>query len=693
MSPTAEAFADRSATAAPIGPARYISHMTRTLILLLSALTLVAKAHAQDEDSVAAPVRELLQCRAGWHRSDTVHLTIRNAQHSTDAAGVTTATGDNSYHVVVNVLDSGANGYRLRWQRRQHDLGMYRSMMPAIVHSVMDSVEALEVVLVTDVNGTLLGIENHEEVTARWAAQAHRLMDAMVGTLPPDEQPAARERLGRWEQQSAQLNKQLLEGIQLCFMPYGMNVYNDTLYTWPYIMPNTLTGGSIPGTAVSELVHVDADSYRMDMAVLVDPERFREEVRKGMNRMNKMNGAGRRVGRRAMPPVELTTRYTFVLDAAHSWPRHFTGTFVSSVEGQRTERSVHITRGTGAAQEAPLTELELDALIADDPHDPRPYRNRGWLREQRDDHAGAIEDYTMALTMDSAHANTWMLRGYAHQQSNQRALALADLDRAVALAPQDPDNVERRARILIDLHRYPEAERDLRRALELDSTHRGSLLAYGFMLKETYHFEEALGMYDRVVAAYPDRASSYGQRASARFHFRDPVQDSLGLVDLRTALALDPDEDGTLTALGNRYLDTGRNDSAIFYFDRILTLDPNDAVAMHNRGYAKLQLGRYEDAIADMRESLDMDSTMTYAHNNIGWALHLAGRSAEGLASIDHAIARMPTNAFAFYNRGRVLAALGRTTEACEAWAHAEAIGFSKAYGDAVLKEMEARCR
>ena len=246
---------------------QYFPHVIRPTLLLIAALTLAIPGRAQeDEDSTTAPVRELLQCRAGWHRGDTVHLTVRNAQHTTTPEGATTNTNDHSYQVRVNVLDSGANGYRLRWQRLHHGLGLYRSMVPATVHSVLDSIEAMEVVLVTDANGTLLGVENYEEVTARWAAQAHRLLELTVGTLPPAEQPAARKRLERWEQQSAQLNKQLLEGIQLCFMPYGMQVYNDTLFTWPYSTPNSLTGGTIPGTAVSELVHVDADSYRIDMA-------------------------------------------------------------------------------------------------------------------------------------------------------------------------------------------------------------------------------------------------------------------------------------------------------------------------------------------------------------------------------------------------------------------------------------------
>lgn len=667
--------------------------MIRLLILLGTALLLATPGRAQeDEDSVAAPVRELLQCRAGWHRGDTVHLTVRNAQHTTTPEGATTNTSDHSYQVRVNVLDSGANGYRLRWQRLHHGLGLYRSMVPATVHSVLDSIEAMEVVLVTDANGTLLGVENYEEVTARWAAQAHRLLELTVAMLPPEDQPGARKRLERWEQQSAQLNKQLLEGIQLCFMPYGMQVYNDTLFTWPYTMPNTLTGGTIPGTAVSELVHVDADSYRIDMAVLVDPERFREEVRTGMNRMNKVNRTGRRVGRRAMPPVELTTQYSFVLDAAYSWPRHISGSFTSAVEGHRTVRSIHITRSSGPVEDAPLTEMELDALIAEAPHDPQPYRNRGWLREQRDDHAGAIEDHTMALTMDSTHARTWMLRGHALRKSNQLSAALLDLDRAVALDTTDADILEGRGRILTDLHRYPEAEVDLRAALRADSTHLGSLFALSYMLKELYRYEEALALLDQAVRTHPDVAGTYGHRAAAHFHFMQPLHDSLGLADLRTALALDPEDTGSLAALANRHLDQGALDSAIVCYDRILAIDPNDGMAMHNRGYTKLQLGRYADAIADMQESLDMDSSITFAHNNIGWALHLAGRSAEGLASIDRAIALMPTNAYAFYNRGRVLVALGRTAEACAAWDHAEAIGFSKAYGDAVRKELAQHC-
>jgi tetratricopeptide (TPR) repeat protein len=665
----------------------------RSTLLLIAALTLAMPGRAQeDADGVAAPVRELLQCRAGWHRNDTLHFTVRGAQHSVQN-GATTSTNDHSYQVDVVVLDSTANGYRLHWQRRNHELDFNRSMLPAALHSVMDSIEALQVLLVTDVNGTLLGVENYAEVTRRWNEQVHRVLELMVQEAPPEQQAGLRERLTRWEQQSGLLEEQLLESIRFFFMPYGMFVYNDTLYTAPYNVPNPMTGSNMPGRSVSELVHVDELTYRIDVQVLIDEERFREEVRKIVNRMNKLNRTGERVGRKEMPALGFTSAHSFVLDVRKSWPQHFTARYTSEVEGLRTERSIHITRSTAsAAEDAPLTELELDAQIAADPHDPRPYRNRGWLREQRDDHAGAIEDYTMALTMDSAHARTWMLRGFTYQQYNQHAQALQDLERAVALDPADADIHQRRARILMDLNRDAEAEAALLTSLSIDSVHSGALRAYNRLLVRAYRFDEALRIADRYVNAYPERAHGYGDRAAVRFDLRTPEQDSLAMLDLRKALAMDPTEPSTLTSLGNRHLGLEQYDSAMYYFDRLITLDPNDAVALHNRGFARMHLGQHEDAIADMRESLDMDSAITYAHNNIGWALHLAGRSAEGLASIDRAIAQMPTNAYAYYNRGRVLVALGRTAEACAAWDHAEAIGFSKAYGDAVRKERAQHC-
>jgi tetratricopeptide (TPR) repeat protein len=76
---------------------------------------------------------------------------------------------------------------------------------------------------------------------------------------------------------------------------------------------------------------------------------------------------------------------------------------------------------------------------------------RGSLRTEQDDPAGAIEDLTNLLLIDSEHFEAYLERGCAHAAMKNHPAAAADLERALALAPPD-------------WHRYSEAQARLAEA-------------------------------------------------------------------------------------------------------------------------------------------------------------------------------------------------------------------------------------
>lgn len=662
-------------------------------LLLLCALLLISfQAHAQDEedtenDKPGGP--EVMQCQAGWHVGDTMHYEVHRTRRDLEGA---TITKDNVVSFLLNIAveDSSEAGYRLSWQRELRMANVSKADLPLELTALLDSIEHFVIHLRTEPSGSLLEIEEREHVLDRWTALLGSFAELYIPYLDPEQKGNFRRVVDKMSENRDLMAKDMLEEIDMFFMPYGMYVVKGAPYTQPFALPNILTGASMPAVATIALAYDDVVNYEITVGVDVDREGFAKALRESMNELVKMGGKRKHFKRKDIPDMELHQQYSFVLDSDRSWLRR--ARYDQTLRTGTTGKDQTIAFSTAIPADEPMTELELDDRIAREPHDPSAYRQRGWLRAKRADQQGAIEDFTMAINIDPTDARTYLWRGTVYTEADQNDAAMRDLDHAIELDSTQADFYTQRGDLLLEMHRFADAEAALNKALQLSPDHLGARFSMAYLLKLLYRFEEALVQYDEAVRIAPERASTYGTRASVRFDMRTPEQDALAMIDLRKALDLDPKSIATLATLGNRFLDLQQNDSAIHYYDLILALDPNDRLCLHNRGYAHMQAGRHKEAIRDFEECLELDNDFAFAHNNMGWALHLDGRSDEALPHIERSIAMQPENAYAFFNKGRVLQALGRTGEACAAWEHANAIGFRKGFGDMVDQELAKHC-
>src|SRR5262249_45885908 len=85
---------------------------------------------------------------------------------------------------------------------------------------------------------------------------------------------------------------------------------------------------------------------------------------------------------------------------------------------------------------------------------------RGLAKAKRNDFAGAIEDYTLALSQNGQASVLHGRRGWAYLVSGAPKLALNDFDEAIRLDPSNGDSYSGRGSALAALGQYREAERD-----------------------------------------------------------------------------------------------------------------------------------------------------------------------------------------------------------------------------------------
>ena len=73
----------------------------------------------------------------------------------------------------------------------------------------------------------------------------------------------------------------------------------------------------------------------------------------------------------------------------------------------------------------------LDTYLSKKPRSYVGYYRRGWIKDHLNDREGAIEDYTMAITLNPDYAYTYMVRGRAYYLMNDMKLAKEDFEEAI----------------------------------------------------------------------------------------------------------------------------------------------------------------------------------------------------------------------------------------------------------------------
>ncbi|MGO9993422.1 MAG: tetratricopeptide repeat protein [Steroidobacteraceae bacterium] len=164
-----------------------------------------------------------------------------------------------------------------------------------------------------------------------------------------------------------------------------------------------------------------------------------------------------------------------------------------------------------------------------------------------------------ALAVDSSQANAHNSLARALLTNGDRAAALACLERAAALQPNDAD----------------------------------TWLLLGNVQQQTGRLDDAVTSYERAIMLRPGLPEAFNNLAAALRSLRR-TQRALECAD--RALLLRPAYAMALNNRGLVLLDQHRAAAAVDAFHQALALDPNFAQALHNLGTALMQLRRFADA-------------------------------------------------------------------------------------------------
>jgi eukaryotic-like serine/threonine-protein kinase len=177
--------------------------------------------------------------------------------------------------------------------------------------------------------------------------------------------------------------------------------------------------------------------------------------------------------------------------------------------------------------------------------------------------AAALKAIELDSTLASGHA--WLGEVEAFYDWDWKA-GEREIRKAIELNPSDPDAHLTYGYLLVVNRRFAEAERELKRAREIDPLSETIASVSLFPLYESRRYDEAAAAATQLIESSPDLPIPHQVLGQARLMKGDSVR---ALPEFRRALELEPSNPLLVGFLGNAYAATGNRAAALALLDTL----------------------------------------------------------------------------------------------------------------------------
>ena len=256
-----------------------------------------------------------------------------------------------------------------------------------------------------------------------------------------------------------------------------------------------------------------------------------------------------------------------------------------------------------------------------EPTDAEGFGRRGAARTSLRDYDGAIADLTRAMALAPDDARFPYRRAQAHLARHEPALARADLDLAVKLAPDDVDARIMRAGSHMGMHEPDVVAADLDAASKAAAPSADQRLVLASLYQHVDRFAAAIAQYDQWLAAHPQdsrKAAALNGRCWTRALWGQELDRALA--DCNAALKLRPGDPYSLDSRGLVQLRRGDNDRAVADYDAVLKQQPRNGWSLYGRGLARQRKGLKAEGDADIAAAVAIDKDLPARFKVLGVA-------------------------------------------------------------------------
>ena len=311
----------------------------------------------------------------------------------------------------------------------------------------------------------------------------------------------------------------------------------------------------------------------------------------------------------------------------------------------------------------------LDKALAEHPREPLLYFNRGAVLGEHKRYEEAALALRTGLDLDPSHTEARLTLAKVLVSAHRYDEALAEINRYSSMVGeflQGFDGYYVRGLALRRLDRLAEAERQLRRAVEIQPGHADALFNLGTVLTRRGANVEAAAFLRKAAGLQPDNADIRYRLAQV---LRDTGEKSGAEEELKIFRDLKARTQvesrvSVLMRQAELSIEAGDPAAAKELYQQVIRHDPENAEAHANLGVAYEQLGRGDLAVAMFRKALELHPEYADAHLNLGLKLAEDGVFQEALQSISEAVRLAPEHVAARQALAMVLTRLNRPTEA-----------------------------
>lgn len=230
----------------------------------------------------------------------------------------------------------------------------------------------------------------------------------------------------------------------------------------------------------------------------------------------------------------------------------------------------------------------------------------------------------------------WKALGTAISLQGRNGDALAPMQQAAVLLPDDAETQFNLGVIFGSLGRLEEEEFCYRRALEISPEYPAAHNNRGTVLKDLGRLEEAEVSYRQALRITPEWAEVHNNLGTVLNELGRPGD---AVDSYRRAVQLNPEAAEAYSNLGALLRDCGELEEAESSIRRALQIRPDYADAYNNLGAINKDLGRLQDAEIAFRRALELKADYTDAYSNLLFTMnYLVNRSSESRleAAIDY---------------------------------------------------------
>jgi tetratricopeptide (TPR) repeat protein len=213
------------------------------------------------------------------------------------------------------------------------------------------------------------------------------------------------------------------------------------------------------------------------------------------------------------------------------------------------------------------------------------------------DIARAMADLDRAVGLAPANHRGYFVRGLANSRRGEKLLALADYDKALTIYPTYADALVSRSAIYAADGTEDLALRDLDAAIAVQTNNPIAFYNRGYVHFAKREYDLAVADYDAAIILDPKMGSAYGNRCLVRAITGKDLPAALS--DCDVALKLMPTNPDVRETRGFLYMKLGEPLVAVVEYNAALERDPNRTIALYGRGMAKIKAGDRKEGEAD----------------------------------------------------------------------------------------------